>query len=68
MSSLVPSLVTPYGGALVDLVATGDARAALVAHAAALPSITLSARARHDLELLAVGAFSPLRGFMGHAD
>lgn len=60
--------MTPYGGTLVDLVATGDARAALLSRAASLPSITLTARARHDLELLAIGAFSPLRGFMGRAD
>ena len=31
-------------------------------------SLTLDERALCDLELLAVGAFSPLRGFMGQAD
>jgi sulfate adenylyltransferase len=33
-----------------------------------LPSIRISQRAMHDLELLAVGAFSPLDRFMSEAD
>jgi sulfate adenylyltransferase len=61
-------LITPYGGALVDLVATGEERAALVAEAPALPSLQISSRTLCDLELLAVGAFSPLDRFMGQAD
>ena len=36
--------------------------------AAGLPSITLSPRERFDLEMIAIGAFSPLTGFMGKAD
>ena len=38
------------------------------AYAGTLPSIQLSERALCDLELLAVGAFSPLDGFMRQAD
>ncbi|MCO5194370.1 MAG: bifunctional sulfate adenylyltransferase/adenylylsulfate kinase [Anaerolineae bacterium] len=41
---------------------------ALTAYANTLPSIRLSSRALCDLELLAVGAFSPLNQFMGEAD
>jgi sulfate adenylyltransferase len=33
-----------------------------------LPKVPVSARAQYDLELLAVGAFSPLRSFMGRLD
>ena len=58
----------PYGGELVNLVAEGKERDALLAEANTLPSLQLSDRSVHDLELLAVGAFSPLRGFMGQAD
>jgi len=58
----------PYGGELVNLVAEGKERDALLAEANTLPSLQLSDRSVHDLELLAVGAFSPLRGFMGRAD
>jgi sulfate adenylyltransferase len=61
-------LIEPYGGKLVDLVARGEERRALLAEAPRLPSIQLSARALCDLELLATGAFSPLDRFMGSAD
>ncbi len=62
------SLISPYGGRLVNLIALGDEREALMARAAELPSIKISQRATHDLELLAIGAFSPLDRFMGKAD
>jgi sulfate adenylyltransferase len=38
------------------------------AHATHLPSLQISERALCDLELLAIGAFSPLDRFMGKAD
>jgi sulfate adenylyltransferase len=40
----------------------------LLAHAKTLPTVRLSDRALCDLELLAVGAFSPLERFMGKHD
>jgi sulfate adenylyltransferase len=61
-------LITPYGGKLVDLVATGGERDELLGRAPALPSIKISMRNLCDLELLATGAFSPLDRFMGKAD
>jgi sulfate adenylyltransferase len=61
-------VISPYGGALVDLVARGEERFRLLEEARRCPSIRLSPRALHDLELLAVGGFSPLRGFLGEAD
>ena len=61
-------LIEPYGGSLVDLRLYGDERADAVAEAAHLPSIQLTDRQVCDLQLLAVGAFSPLRGFLGQAD
>ena len=57
-------LIPPHGGALVHCEVTGDAARALEERARSLPAVTLSSRKLSDLEMLAVGAFSPLEGFM----
>jgi sulfate adenylyltransferase len=63
-----PGLNAPYGGTLVDLI-IGEARAAeMKATAKDYASLTLDERGLCDLELLATGAFSPLRGFLAKAD
>jgi sulfate adenylyltransferase len=61
-------LIAPYGGALVDLLTPQHERDDLKARASQLPSIQVSDRVVCDLEMLAVGAFSPLDRFMGQAD
>jgi sulfate adenylyltransferase len=61
-------LIPPVGGTLVDLRAPADELPALRARAGTLPSVQLSERAVCDLELLAVGAFSPLDRFLGRED
>src|SRR5262249_34685181 len=43
-------------------------REALADRARGLPAIALDARAERDVDLIAAGAFSPLRGFMGPRD
>lgn len=60
-------LITPYGGELVDLRVGAEELAEAKAEAAELHSIQLSDRSLFDLELLAVGAFSPLDRFMDKA-
>lgn len=62
------NLITPYGGSLVNLVVDEEERRELLERLPALPSIKISQRAVHDLELLAVGGFSPLKTFMGKTD
>src|SRR5690606_19318249 len=62
------TLITPYGGKLIDLMIPEAERAALRAYASTLPSVRISDRAACDLELLATGGFSPLDRFMGQAD
>ncbi|GAB4480719.1 MAG: bifunctional sulfate adenylyltransferase/adenylylsulfate kinase [Anaerolineales bacterium] len=62
------TLITPYGGKLVNLVVSGEERQELIARSTRLPSVKISARAMCDLELLATGAFSPLDRFMRKAD
>ena len=61
-------LITPFGGALVDLLVSKEELAEVKAHASKLPLLQLSPRLICDLELLAVGAFSPLDRFMGRED
>src|SRR5207248_10829204 len=61
-------VITPYGVRLVDLVVPEAEAKDLAAYASKLPSLQLSARSLCDLELLAVGAFSPVNRFMGQAD
>src|SRR5215207_9268758 len=61
-------LVEPYGGGLVDLLAGSESAVELKPHAARIPSVRLTERQACDLELLAVGAFSPLDRFMGAED
>lgn len=62
------SLISPYGGNLVDLTVSDEERSELLDYANTLPSLQLSTRAVCDLELLATGAFSPLDRYMGKAD
>jgi len=57
-----------HGGRLIDLLATGTEADELRAKAEGLTTVTLSERALSDLELLAVGGYSPLEGFMTRAD
>ncbi|MFN2144787.1 MAG: bifunctional sulfate adenylyltransferase/adenylylsulfate kinase [Anaerolineales bacterium] len=61
-------LITPYGGKLVNLVVEGQEREDLLKEASKLPYIQVSDRVLNDLELLAVGGFSPLDRFMGEKD
>jgi sulfate adenylyltransferase len=61
-------LIEPYGGELVDLMVPEEAVEVALEYASNLPSIRLSERSLCDLELIAVGAFSPLDRFMSEAD
>jgi sulfate adenylyltransferase len=57
-----------HGGALVDLLIVAADANALRDRAASLPTVSLGARTLSDLELLAVGGYSPLNGFMTESD
>ncbi|MBD2844690.1 sulfate adenylyltransferase [Paenibacillus sp. IB182496] len=60
--------ILPHGGTLVNRLAEGVEREKLLAEAAGLATITINAWTISDLDLIAVGAFSPLTGFMNEAD
>jgi len=61
-------LLSPYGGHLINLICPDEETRALATYANSLPRLRLSERSICDLELLGVGAFSPLDRFMGQAD
>ena len=62
------STIDPHGGTLVQLLAHGPDTDALREEARNLPKLVVSERELSDLEMLAVGALSPLTGFQGEAD
>jgi sulfate adenylyltransferase len=62
------SLITPHGGKLINRILDLAQGTAATEAAAGLASLTLSAREQCDLEMIGIGAFSPLTGFMGRED
>jgi sulfate adenylyltransferase len=63
MSRVVGS-IAPHGGQLVNRVLRGSLREAALERAQAFPNVQLTRMAVSDLEMIAVGVFSPLTGFM----
>jgi sulfate adenylyltransferase len=61
-------MIEPYGGRLVGRVAKGAEREALLKKAASLRKVTVSPRSVSDCEMIAIGGFSPLEGFMGREE
>jgi sulfate adenylyltransferase len=64
----VSELIRPHGGRLVNRLLEGEEREGFLGRWRELKAIALNARTLSDLELLAVGAFSPLEGFLGKRD
>jgi len=60
--------IAPHGGQLINRIATAAQREEFLAKADSLPHIQLNERTLSDLELIAIGGFSPLTGFMAQAD
>ncbi|RCX13957.1 sulfate adenylyltransferase [Fontibacillus phaseoli] len=60
--------ISPHGGSLVNRLATGEERERLLAEAKELQSVKISTWAISDLDLIGVGAFSPLTGFLNEED
>jgi len=64
----VNDTIAPHGGTLVNLLAEGAEADRLAQEAANLPKIVVNPRELSDLEMLTVGALSPLTGFQGERD
>ncbi|GAB2696028.1 sulfate adenylyltransferase [Paenibacillus thermoaerophilus] len=61
-------LIEPHGGELVNRLVEGAAREQLLEQAAGLEAIRISSWTISDIDCIAVGAFSPLTGFMNERD
>lgn len=64
----VPGPIAPHGGTLVNRELAGEKRLQAIEHAKELKHFDLDDREASDLEMIGVGALSPLVGFMRKAD
>lgn len=62
------SMIQPHGGELINRLVPESEREAVLQEAKQYPVIPIDKRAISDLDLIAIGAFSPLTGFMNEAD
>src|SRR4051812_37550896 len=58
----------PHGGRLIDLQVSESAAAEWRGRQKSLSTIVLDSRSLADVEMLTIGAFSPLQGFMTKSD
>jgi len=61
-------VISPHGGTLVDRVLRGEMKEAVRERAEQMVKISLGPMGLSDLELIAIGALSPLTGFMRKGD
>ncbi len=60
--------IGPHGGQLINCIANEAEKQEFLAQGDSLPRVQLDQRAVSDLEMIAIGGFSPLRGFMEQTD
>ncbi|PSP00522.1 MAG: sulfate adenylyltransferase, partial [Cyanobacteria bacterium SW_6_48_11] len=63
-----PDAIAPHGGQLVNCIATEQEKREFLEQADRMPRIQLDGRETSDLVMIAIGGFSPLKGFMEQAD
>ncbi|MDX2097995.1 MAG: sulfate adenylyltransferase [Leptolyngbyaceae cyanobacterium bins.59] len=63
-----PDGIAPHGGILVNRIASPEQKQEFLSKADFLPRIQLEERSVSDVEMIAIGGFSPLTGFMEQAD
>ncbi len=63
------ALVNPHGGgSLKPLLLSGEELIAEIVRAQSFPMVAVSSREKGDIIMLGIGGFTPLDGFMTHAD
>jgi sulfate adenylyltransferase len=65
---MTSKLIRPHGGKLINRTLEGRDLEQSLDRAEKLPRLKLNSRQLSDVELIAIGAFSPLTGFMGKKD
>jgi len=65
---MTSQLIRPHGGKLINRMLEGRECEKSLERAEQLPRLKLNSRQLSDVELIAIGAFSPLTGFMGQKD
>jgi len=65
---MINGLIAPHGGELIIKMAGESERAELHERARSLAQVEVGSRQLADLEMLAIGAYSPIGGFMNKAD
>ncbi|MBR8830928.1 MAG: sulfate adenylyltransferase [Chlorogloea purpurea SAG 13.99] len=60
--------IAPHGGQLINRIATTAEKEEFLQQADRLPRVQLDERATSDLVMIAIGGFSPLKGFMEQSD
>ena len=60
--------ITAHGGTLINRIASAEQKQKFLSKADSLPRVELDERAVSDLEMIAIGGFSPLTGFMNQSD
>jgi sulfate adenylyltransferase len=68
MERMTDELIAPHGGSLRINQATEAEQVELQQRVLRLPQITVGSRQLADLEMLAIGAYSPLSGFLTRTD
>src|SRR6202451_288320 len=65
---MTSQLIRPHGGKLINRTLEGRDLEQSLDRAEKLPRLKLNSRQLSDVELIAIGAFSPLTGFMSKKD
>jgi sulfate adenylyltransferase len=60
--------IAAHGGKLINRIASSEQKQEFLSKADTLPKVELDERAVSDLEMIAIGGFSPLTGFMNESD
>jgi sulfate adenylyltransferase len=64
----IAETIKPHGGTLISRLVPDEQKAALLEKAVSLPKIAVNAWTISDIDLIAIGGFSPLTGFLKESD